>query len=98
MAEAGTSASPAQSKLTASDVSMRLQQVLALLFPSNLVAKAALFTGGGGAPADELGAQALGAGASPRARHHHLLWRLWPEKRHGGHRLRDVDRDLHNIY
>jgi hypothetical protein len=41
MAEAASA--PAQTKLTASDVSARLQQVLALLFPSSLAAKAALF-------------------------------------------------------
>ncbi|XP_062185220.1 uncharacterized protein LOC133888863 [Phragmites australis] len=43
MAEAGTA--PPQTRLarTRSDVSARLQQVLALLFPSNLAAKAALF-------------------------------------------------------
>jgi hypothetical protein len=41
MAEAGPA--PGQTKLTASDVSARLQQVLALLFPSSLAAKAALF-------------------------------------------------------
>ncbi|KAK3144069.1 hypothetical protein QOZ80_4AG0308420 [Eleusine coracana subsp. coracana] len=47
MAEADTTPTPApaqHSKLaTTSDVSARLQQVLALLFPSNLAAKAALF-------------------------------------------------------
>ncbi|KAK3141880.1 hypothetical protein QOZ80_4BG0339400 [Eleusine coracana subsp. coracana] len=48
MAETHTTAAPApaqQSKLATanSDVSARLQQVLALLFPSNLAAKAALF-------------------------------------------------------
>ena len=36
-------APPAQTRLASGDVSARLQQFLALLFPSNLAAKAALF-------------------------------------------------------